>query len=69
MPDRSVLVTADLDVSARRVTAVLGGRDVWIRTAVALGYRVDAHPSATGPVADGDLIRLRRSDQSRRRTC
>lgn len=50
-----------------RVRAVLGRRDAWIRTAVALGARVQTHPGPvaphTGPgdpVRDGELVRLHR---------
>ena len=60
VPDRSLAVTTDLDVSPQRVAGVLGDRDVWVRAAVALGLQVDAHPSTTGSVTDGDLLRLRR---------
>ena len=69
MPDRSVpqrgpAVEAELAVSRPRVAAVLGDRGVWVRAAVALGLQVDAHPSATGPVTDGDLLRLRRTTRA-----
>lgn len=53
-------VVVEMAVSPERLAVVLGEREVWIRAAVALGARVDAHPAATGPVADGDLLRLRR---------
>lgn len=65
MPDPSPAVAAEFEVSPGRVAAVLGDREVWIRAAVALGLRVDAHPSASGPVTDGDLLRLRRGGRRR----
>lgn len=66
MADQVVTVEAVLPVSPGRVAAVLGERSLWVRAATAAGAVADLYPEATGPVTDGDLMRLRRRGRSGR---
>lgn len=68
MAERGTTITVGtvLAVSPGRVATVVGERSLWVRAATARGAVVDVHPAATGPVADGDLLRLRRRGRSGR---
>lgn len=61
-----VTAEAVLPVSPGRVVTVLGERTLWVRAATAAGAVVDVHPAAAGPVADGDLLRVRRRGRAGR---
>lgn len=63
---RRVVAEAVLGVGPKRMAVVLGDRALWVRVASAAGAVVDAHPATSGPVADGDLLRLRRRGRAGR---